>query len=184
MKFIPCGLGEACVVTLDLLEDERGFNARTFCTDEFVAQGLNSAVTQINIAYNRRKGTMRGMHYQIPPAVETKFIRCTRGAIYDVIVDVRPGSPTFGRHHGIELTETNRRAVYVPAMFAHGCLSLTDDAEVTYHVSEVHTPGCERGFRYDDPAFGITLPIEVETLSVKDAGWAPFATTVPPLPDT
>lgn len=177
MKFMPCGLGDACVVALEQLEDARGFNARAFCAREFEAHGLDPRVVQVNVAYSRRKGTLRGMHYQLPPAAETKFIRCTRGAIYDVVVDVRPGSPTFGRHHGIELSEHNRLAVYVPAMFAHGCLSLTDDAEVVYLVGEFYAPGHERGFRYDDPAFGITWPAPVEVLSEKDAGWAPFDPT-------
>jgi len=175
VKFTPCGLGDAAVVALEQLEDQRGFNARAFCAREFEAHGLVPAVAQINLAYSRHEGTIRGMHYQLPPAAETKFIRCVRGAVYDVIVDVRPDSPTFGRHHGIELSEHNRLAVYVPALFAHGCLSLTDHAEVIYQVSACHAPEHERGFRYDDPAFGIAWPRPVEVISAKDAAWPPFA---------
>jgi dTDP-4-dehydrorhamnose 3,5-epimerase len=118
-----------------------------------------------------KKGTVRGMHYQLPPASEPKFIRCVRGAIYDVIVDMRPDSSTFLQHFGVELTADNHKAIYVPDMFAHGHQALTDDVEIFYLVGEFYTPGCERGVRFDDPAIGIDWPIPVTVISDKDTAW-------------
>lgn len=126
---------------------------------------------QCNTSFNHKAGTLRGMHYQAAPHCEAKLVRCVRGAIYDVIIDLRPDSPTVGRHFGIELTSDNRTALYVPEMFAHGYQALTDGAEVVYQVTEFYTPGVERGLRHDDPAFGIDWPVPVTEISEKDASW-------------
>lgn len=174
MKFIETGLKGAYVVDLQPIADNRGFFSRTFCGKEFEAHGLKPTVAQANVSFNHRKGTMRGMHYQVPPAAETKLVRCTAGAIYDVIIDMRPQSPTYLKHFGIELTAENRTALYVPEMFAHGYLTLTDGAEVVYQVGEYYSPGYERGLRYDDPRFAIKWPVPIEVISEKDAKWAPF----------
>lgn len=174
MRFLETGLAGAYLIELDEISDERGFFARAFCMREFEEHGLKSVTAQCNVSFNHRAGTLRGMHYQLPPAAETKLVRCTRGAIYDVIIDLRPDSPTYLEHVGVELSEHNRRALYVPEMFAHGYQALTDGAEVTYQVSEFYTPGQERGLRYDDPRFGITWPLEVTVISDKDASWPPF----------
>jgi dTDP-4-dehydrorhamnose 3,5-epimerase len=171
MIFTQTELKGAYVIDLEHKEDNRGFFARTFCAQEFEQHGLKPTVAQCNLSYNYKKGTMRGMHYQIPPAAETKLIRCTKGAIYDVIIDMRPESPTFLSHFGVELTQENRRALYIPEMFAHGYQALTDDAEVTYQVGEFYTPGYERGLRYDDPFFNIEWPLEVTVISEKDLNW-------------
>lgn len=175
MRFIETPLGGAFVLELEERADERGFFARTFCQQEFADHGLKPAVAQCNLSFNHKAGTLRGMHYQIPPAAETKLVRCTRGTIYDVIVDLRPESPTYLQHFGIELSEHNRKALYVPEMFAHGYQTLTDGAEVGYQVGEMYTPGCERGIRYDDPALGIEWPTNVTVISPKDASWPAFA---------
>lgn len=174
MRFTETALPGAFVVDLEPHADERGFFARTFCADEFAEHGLKPVVAQANVSFNHRRGTLRGLHYQLPPAAETKFLRCVRGAIYDVIVDLRDDSPTYLNHVGVELTAENRRALYVPEMFAHGFLTLADGTEVTYQVGEFYTPGAERGIRYDDPALGIDWPEPVTVISDKDAGWAPF----------
>lgn len=174
MKFTETKLKGAFILDLELREDPRGFFARTFCQKEFEAHGLKPMVAQCNLSFNHKKGTMRGMHYQVPPAAETKLVRCTRGAVYDVIVDLRPGSPTYLQHVGVELTEHNRRQLYVPEMFAHGYLTLTEHAEVTYQVGEFYTPGYERGIRFDDPALNIEWPVPIEVISDKDANWPAF----------
>jgi len=175
MNFIPTNLEGAFIVDLTPHSDARGFFSRTFCAREFEQHGLKSSFVQANVSFNHKQGTLRGMHYQLPPAAETKLVRCTAGAIYDVIVDLRPASPTYLQHFGIELTATNRRALYVPELFAHGYLTLTDGAEVEYQVGEFYTPGYERGLRYDDPALGIRWPTAIEVVSEKDDKWAPFA---------
>jgi len=171
MIFTETPLPGAFLVDLEPRGDDRGFFARSFCAREFEDHGLKPVIAQANLSWNHIKGTMRGLHYQAPPAAETKLVRCTAGAIWDVIVDIRPGSPTHGRHFGVELTAGNRRALYVPEMFAHGYLTLTDGAEVTYSVGEFYTPGVEGGYRWDDPALGIDWPIPVEVISEKDAAW-------------
>lgn len=171
MIFTETNLPGAYLVELEKREDERGFFARMFCANEFVEHGLEPAVAQGNMSFSREKGTLRGMHYQVPPAEETKLIRCVRGAIHDVIVDVREDSPTYLQHYGVELSADNRKALYVPKGFAHGCLTLADDTEILYLVSEFYTPGHERGLRYDDPALGIEWPVEVTVVSEKDASW-------------
>lgn len=175
MHFNETHLSGAFVIEPELHTDDRGAFARTFCRREFEAHGLKPDVAQANLSFNHRAGTLRGMHYQLPPAAEAKLVRCTRGAIYDVAVDLRPDSPTYRHHVGIELSAENRRALYVPEVFGHGYQALTDDAEVVYLVSEFYSPGQERGFRYDDPAVGISWPMPVTVVSAKDAGWGPLA---------
>jgi dTDP-4-dehydrorhamnose 3,5-epimerase len=175
MKFTETPLKGAFVVELEERRDERGLFARSFCAREFAEHGLKPAVAQCNLSYNHKAGTMRGMHYQTPPAAEAKLVRCTRGRIYDAIIDLRPDSETYLQHFGIELSEDNRTALYVPELFAHGYQALTDGAEVFYQVSEFYTPGQERGLRYDDPAFGIRWPMPVTVISEKDRSWPSFA---------
>jgi dTDP-4-dehydrorhamnose 3,5-epimerase len=179
MQFTETGLEGAWIVDVEPMSDDRGFFGRTWCAKEFAEHGMVADMAQCNVSYNHRKGTLRGLHYQVPPAAEAKFVRCTAGAVHDVIVDVRPGSGTYLQWVGVDLTAENRRALYVPPMFAHGYLTLTDGAEVIYQVSEFYTPGAERGARYDDPAFGIDWPVAIEVLSEKDAGWAPFEADLP-----
>ncbi|BAY23466.1 dTDP-4-dehydrorhamnose 3,5-epimerase [Calothrix sp. NIES-2100] len=171
MIFIKTELKDAFIIEVEKKQDNRGFFARSFCAQEFMAHGLKPKVAQCNLSFNYKKGTLRGMHYQLAPAAETKLIRCTKGAIYDVIIDMRPDSPTFLSHIGVELTADNHRALYVPEMFAHGYQALTDDAEVVYQVGEFYTPGYERGLRYDDPFFNIQWPLEVTEISEKDLNW-------------
>lgn len=171
MRFTETKLAGAFLLEMECRADSRGFFARSFCQREFEQHGLKPLVAQCNCSYNDARGTMRGMHYQLSPAAETKLVRCTRGGIYDVIVDLRPESPTYLEHIGVELTERNRVQLYVPEMFAHGYLTLTDEAEVTYQVGEFYTPGYERGLRYDDPALQISWPVPIEVISEKDATW-------------
>ena len=178
MLFTETPLKGAFVIDLEHRNDHRGFFARTFCAKEFEDHGLKPTVAQCNLSYNHKKGTLRGMHYQTPPAAETKLIRCTQGAIYDVIIDMRPDSPTYLAHFGIELTAENRRALYVPEMFAHGYQALTDGAEVIYQVGEFYTPGYERGLRYNDPVFKIEWPLPVTEISEKDQSWPLFETVM------
>ena len=159
------------VVELELRQDERGFFARSFDREQFAAAGLEPVVEQCNVSFNHRAGTLRGMHYQVAPAMEAKLVRCTAGAVLDVVVDVRPGSPTYLRSVAVELSAANRRALYVPPMFAHGYQTLVDGAEVTYQVSEAYTPGTERGLRHDDPLLGLSWPLPVSAISAKDAAW-------------
>jgi dTDP-4-dehydrorhamnose 3,5-epimerase len=170
MQIHTTPLPGSALVDLKLLEDDRGFFARAFCRQEFDA-GLEPLVEQANISFNHKAGTLRGFHYQLEPNAETKFIRCYRGAIYDVIVDLRPESPTYLKWFGAELTEDNRTAMYVPRNFAHAYLTLTDKAEVMYQVSTAYTPGAERGLRWDDPAIGVDWPIPPMIISEKDAAW-------------
>jgi len=171
VKITPTPLSGAALIDLTLIEDERGAFARCFCAKDFEAAGLSPVTAQCNLSVNHKAGTLRGMHYQLAPAEETKLVRCTRGRIYDAIVDMRRESPTYLQSFGVELTEENRRALYVPGGFAHGYLALTDGAEVTYQVSEFYTPGCEAGLRYDDPQLGIDWPIPATVLSDKDKSW-------------
>ena len=175
MKFTETSLKGAFIVEVAPILDERGLFTRTYCAREFEQHGLKPLVVQANLSFNHKRGTLRGMHYQLPPAAETKLVRCTAGAIYDVIIDLRPNSRSYLQHFGIELTADNRKALYVPEMFAHGYLTLTDAAEVIYQVGEFYTPGCERGLRHDDPQFGIEWPVGIEVISEKDAKWAPFS---------
>ncbi len=174
MTFEATGLSGAYVIELDAYRDERGFFARAFCQRTFAERGLESVMVQGNLSFNLEAGTLRGMHYQVAPAEEAKLVRCTRGAIFDVIIDLRPSSPTYLRHVGVELSADNRRALYVPPLFAHGFQTLEDDAEVSYLVSAFHDPSAERGVRYDDPTFAISWPLPVAVTSAKDAGWLPY----------
>nr|CAA07373.1 StrX [Streptomyces glaucescens]CAA61415.1 strX [Streptomyces glaucescens] len=171
-------LAGAALIELSELRDERGFFSRSFCREEFERAGLEPAVVQCNLSFNHRAGSLRGFHYQTEPNAEAKTIRCTRGAIYDVIVDLRPDSPTFLRHFGAELTADNRLALHVPRNFAHAYLTLADDTETVYQVSAAYTPGAERGLRWNDPALGVEWPAPVKLVSDKDAGW-PLLSEVP-----
>ncbi len=178
MKFTETKLKGAFIIDLEPRQDHRGFFSRTFCAQEFEAYNLKPTVVQCNVSFNYNQGTLRGMHYQLSPATETKFIRCTQGGIYDVIVDLRPESETYLQHVGVELTTENRRALYVPEMFAHGYQALADETEVIYQVSEFYTPNRERGLRYDDPLLGIEWPMPVSEISEKDTNWSLLENTV------
>jgi dTDP-4-dehydrorhamnose 3,5-epimerase len=169
MEFADTAIPGVVIVDLKRLEDERGFFARSFCTDEFAAHGLDTRVVQCNVSYNERAGTIRGMHYQGPPSPEAKLVRCTSGAVHDVVIDMRPESPTYLQHVAVELSSQNRRALYVPELVAHGFQTLVDDTEVFYQMNVAFDPGGARGFRYDDPAFGIQWPLAVTSISEKDA---------------
>lgn len=168
MIFEETPIGGAFVVELEPHRDHRGFFARTFDAEEFARRGLDARVAQTSISFNERRGTLRGMHYQIAPHEETKLVRCTRGAILDVIADVRDGSPTRGRWFAAELTSENRRMLYIPRGVAHGFQTLVDGAEVQYQISEPHHPESARGFRWDDPTFAIRWPIAEKVLSDAD----------------
>jgi dTDP-4-dehydrorhamnose 3,5-epimerase len=162
------------VIELEMLEDERGFFARAFCQNEFEEHGLNPVIAQGNIAFNVTKGTLRGMHFQYPPAAESKLVRCTRGAILDIIVDLRPESPTYLEHLAVELDEDNHTALYVPERFAHGYQTLRDRTETSYQVGEFYTPGTEGGLKYDDPRLDLRWPLPVSVMSEKDQNWQKF----------
>lgn len=174
MIFTELKLKGAFLIEIKKIEDDRGFFGRTWCNNEFEEHGLNAQIKQINTSLSLRKGTIRGMHYQVDPYQETKFIRCTRGRVFDVIVDLRPESPTFLQWVGNELTQDNYRMIYVPENFAHGLLSLEDNSEVYYPVTEFYTPGAERGIRWNDKALSIDWPIPVDVVSEKDAGHPDF----------
>jgi dTDP-4-dehydrorhamnose 3,5-epimerase len=180
MRLTETPLAGAFIVELEEHHDERGFFARAFCSEEFAAAGLDARCAQSNICLNTTAGTIRGMHFQLPPRAEAKLVRCIRGSVLDVIVDVRPVSPTFGRHVSVELSSANRTALYVPPMFAHGYQVLEDDTELYYQTSEPYEPGFERGFRYDDPAFSISWSREVALVSIKDLSWADFKSVLEP----
>ena len=174
MIFTKTDLQDAWLLDLDRRTDDRGYFARAYCAAEFEEHGLKSTFVQANTAFNRHRGTMRGLHYQRPPHAEAKLMRCLRGAIYDVIVDLRPDSPTYKRWGGFELTQDNARQLYVPEGFAHGYLTLRDDTEVTYMVTAAYAPQAEGGVRYDDPSFGIVLPETVRVISPKDSEWPDY----------
>jgi dTDP-4-dehydrorhamnose 3,5-epimerase len=171
VKFTPATLAGVFVIDVEPHADERGLFARTFCADEFRDHGLDPTVAQCNVSVTRRAGTIRGLHYQVAPAAETKLVRCVRGAIHDVVVDLRPGSPTYRQHLAVELDASSRRALYVPVDFAHGFQTLVDDTEVEYQMGAPYTPGTDRGLRYDDPALGIAWPRPVTDLSDRDREW-------------
>jgi len=174
MHITSTPLSGACIVELDRLEDDRGFFARSFCRREFEAAGLNPQVAQCNVSRNKVSGTLRGMHYQVAPFEEAKLVRVTNGAVYDVIIDLRSDSTTFARWFGVELNESNHKALYVPEGFAHGFLTLADDTEVFYQMSDYFSPEHSRGVRYNDPAFGIIWPAPVKIISPKDAEYPDF----------
>ena len=170
MKFEAIELAGAYLIDLDRFGDDRGFFARIFCEEEFGKQGLKTGITQINNSLSAMKGTLRGMHYQLAPHAEVKVVRCIRGSLFDVILDLRPDSPTFGRSFGAELSAENRRMLYVPEGFAHGFQTLEDGTEAIYFVTERYAPDAERGVRWNDPNFGIQWPLEPTVLSDKDSG--------------
>ncbi len=167
-------LSGAFVIELEQHQDDRGFFARTFCKNELEAHGMISDVAQANMSLSKKKGTLRGMHYQKAPHQESKLVRCTRGALFDVIIDLRPESPTFKEWFGVELSADNYKMLYVPRDFAHGFLTLTDNTEVTYMVSQFYAPGSELGIRWNDPQFGIKWPIDIEVISEKYMQWTDF----------
>jgi len=174
MKFTEAKLKGAYIIDIEKRVDERGFFARSFCADEYAKLGLETRFVQANISTNHKKGTLRGLHRQLNPHQEVKVVRCTKGGIYDVIVDLRKDSPTYKQWIGVELTEENYKMLYVPKDFAHGYLALQDKTEVLYNVSEFYTPGSEAGIRFDDPAFQIEWPIAIDVISEKDKSWKPF----------
>ena len=175
MIFTETKLRGAFIIDLERKEDNRGFFARAFCQHEFEEHGLRPVIAQANLAFNKRKGTLRGMHFQFPPFAETKLVRCTRGAILDIIVDLRPESPTYLEHVAVELSADNYRALYVPERFAHGYQALEDMTETTYQVGEFYAPGVEGGLAPDDPDLGLSWPLPVSEISDKDAAWAPLS---------
>lgn len=174
MTFSETPLAGAFVIDLEPHADERGFFARTFCRREFEAHGLNAKVVQCNTSFNHKAGTLRGMHYQKAPSREAKLVRCVRGRIHDVIVDLRADSHTYGQHFAVELSEENRRALYVPESFAHGFQTLEDRSEIEYQMSEYYAPGTAAGYRYDEAAFAIAWPLEVTVISLPDLSWPSF----------
>src|SRR3954454_16724260 len=175
MKFTETKLKGAFIIDLDRHDDPRGFFARAFCQKEFAEHGINPSIAQCNIGFNRHKGTLRGMHFQYPPAAETKLVRASRGAVLDIIVDLRPDSPTYLQHISVELSADNHRAIYIPERFAHGYQALVDDTETTYQVGAVYTPGAEGGIPYDDPTLKLEWPLPVSGISDKDRAWKPYA---------
>lgn len=174
MIFTETNLSGAYIIDIEKREDERGFFARSWCQREFVERGLDPNLVQCNLSYNRVKGTLRGMHLQLPPNAETKVIRCTMGALYDVIIDLRYGSPTFQHWTAVDLTAENRRALYVPKGFAHGFLTLADHTEAFYLMSEFHAPESAYGFRWNDPAFSVFWPAAVQVISARDRTYADY----------
>jgi dTDP-4-dehydrorhamnose 3,5-epimerase len=174
MKFTELQLPGAFLVDLEPIEDERGFFARSFCRQEFAARGLNAAVAQCSLSFNWQRGTLRGLHYQAPPHAEAKMVRCTRGALYDVVVDVRRDSPTYCRWSAVELSAENHRMLYIPEGLAHGFQTLQEDTELFYQMSEFYVPGSARGLRWDDPAFTIEWPLPITAISDRDRSYRPF----------
>ncbi len=178
MIFIETKLEGAYIIDLERIEDDRGFFARTWCRREFSERGLNPGLAQCSISFNSKRGTVRGMHYQLPPHEEAKLIRCARGGIYDVIIDLRPQSPTFKQWLSVELTEKNQRMLYVPEAFAHGFQTLADNTEVSYYISEIYAPECASGVRWDDSAFGIQWPLKARVITPKDQSYPDFLSSV------
>lgn len=175
MIFRELELKGVFTIDLDPVVDDRGFFARSWCAQEFEENGLDARLVQCNISYNKVKGTLRGMHYQIAPAAEVKVVRCTSGTIYDVVVDLRPDSPTYKKSLSVFLSAENRRMLYIPQHFAHGFLTLADNTEVLYQMSEFYTPSCARGFRWNDPSLGISWMDEVKVISERDRTYPDFA---------
>jgi len=168
MKFLETPLKGAFIIDLEKREDERGFFARTWCRNEFESHGIYRLPVQSNLSYNKKAGTMRGMHYQASPFQESKLLRCVSGSVYDAIIDLRKDSPTFMQWFGIELNEENGTALFIPEDFAHGFMTLKDNSEIMYQVSAFYTPGSERIIRYNDPSFNIQWPMEATIISEKD----------------
>jgi dTDP-4-dehydrorhamnose 3,5-epimerase len=174
MMYTETELRGAFVVEIEELRDDRGFFARAWCRGEFLDRGLNPKLVQCNISFNRKRGTLRGMHYQIVPCQEAKLVRCTAGGIYDVIIDLRSDSPTFRRWTAVELTAANHRMLYIPEGFAHGFQTLENETEVFYQMSEFHDPDLARGIRWNDPVFNIDWPADERIISPRDAGYPDF----------
>jgi len=174
MLFTPTEVSGAYILESSKIPDERGFFALAWSRSEFLRQGLNADLVQCNISFNHRKGTLRGMHYQIAPLSEAKLVRCTRGSIYDVAVDIRPDSPTFGRHCGVVLDASHHRALYVPEGCAHGYLTLEEGCEVFYQMTASYAPEHARGLRWNDPSFGVRWPGEVAVINERDRTWPDF----------
>jgi dTDP-4-dehydrorhamnose 3,5-epimerase len=168
MRFVPSSLGGVFVLEQERHADARGYFARIWCTEELRAHGLDPGLSQSSVSFNHRRGTLRGLHYQAPPFAEVKVVRCARGALFDVAVDLRPDSPGFQRWVGVELTPDNGRALYIPRGFGHGFYTLADATEVEYLISAPYRPECARGLRFDDPMFGITWPGPVEVIADRD----------------
>jgi dTDP-4-dehydrorhamnose 3,5-epimerase len=173
MHFSPTNFDGPKLIELDPIEDQRGFFARMFCEREFAEHDLVNHFPQHSLSFNKQKGTIRGMHFQPTPYAEVKLVRCVSGAIFDVVVDIRRGSPTRGHWEGFELSANNRRQLYIPEGFAHGFQTLSADTEVAYQISEFHRPGAGEGFRFDDPAISISWPLPVSVISEKDLSWPP-----------
>ncbi|HUA77089.1 MAG TPA: dTDP-4-dehydrorhamnose 3,5-epimerase [Acetobacteraceae bacterium] len=171
MRFTEAALAGAFLVEMERIEDERGFFARSFCAEQFAAHGLPSHMPQSSVSFNARRATLRGLHFQAEPHAEDKLVRCTAGAMFDVIVDLRPGSPTRRRWLGIELSAANRLALFVPKGFAHGFITLEEGTEVLYMISVPHVPGFDRGIRWSDPAIGIDWPLQPEHMAARDAAY-------------
>lgn len=175
LKFIELSLANAFIIQPELIEDERGFFTRVFCSQEFKKHGLNPHLEQCNISFNHKKGTLRGMHYQIGDKSEVKLVRCTRGKLFDVIIDLRPSSPTYKKWQGIELSSENRWMLYIPEGFAHGFQTLDDNTEVYYQMSESHSPSHARGIRWDDSLFNIKWPyLKPTVISSKDEQYSSY----------
>ena len=175
MKFIKTRIPGVMIVGLDAMADERGFFARSFCAKEFQEQGLKHHVMQSNVSFNAKKGTLRGMHYQIAPHTEAKLVICTRGAVYDVVVDLRPSSPSFRQWLSVELSQGKGDMLYIPEGVAHGFQTLMDDTELGYQMFEMFDPACSRGVRWDDPAFGVKWPeVKERIMSPKDREYPDF----------
>ena len=174
MIFTPTHLPGGFIIDPEPIADERGFFARMYTPEEFEAKGLNPRIAQTSLSYNRAKGTLRGMHYQVEPHAEVKLVRCTAGAIFDVMIDLRPDSPTFKKWAGVELSAKNRRMLYIPEGMAHGFITLEDDSDVSYQLSAAYSPQHARGVRYNDPAFGIEWPIEVSCIAARDRDYPDF----------
>ena len=175
MRFTETPLKGAYIIEINKIGDDRGFFGRSWCRKEMADAGLNPNIAQINTSYSQHKGTFRGLHYQIQPHQECKMVRCTKGSIFDVIVDIRPESPTFLRWFGTDLNENNHKALYSPEGFAQGFITLEDGSEITYFTSEFYAPGKDRGVRYNDPQIGIQLPIQPVIITEKDRSWPDFS---------
>ncbi len=176
MIFTPTALKDATLIDIEKREDARGFFARAWCAEEYAQHDLDTTLAQCSISFNHKRGTLRGMHWQAEPHGEVKVVRCTAGAIYDVIVDVRPESPTFRKWIGVELSASNRRMLYIPKGFAHGFQTLADDTEVFYFISAFYAPDAACGARYNEPAFGIVWPLPVSVIAAKDEAWPDYQT--------
>jgi dTDP-4-dehydrorhamnose 3,5-epimerase len=174
MIFKETRLKGAYIIEIEALEDERGFFARSFCQKEFEEHGLNPCIVQCSISYNKERGTLRGMHYQVAPYEEAKLVSCVRGAIYDVIIDLRPSSPTCSQWLAAELSSENNNMIYIPKGFAHGFQTLKDDTVVFYQMSEFYHPECARGVRWDAPVFGVKWPLHNPILSERDLAYKDF----------